>query len=71
MQDFWLSKKAAKFIQSLADKKDMKKFNDALKTVYGPKSSKATHYLLQMEAQFSLIKMQSWKGGQKKVIEKQ
>ena len=33
MQDFWLSKKA------FADRKDMKKFLDALKTIYGPQSS--------------------------------
>ena len=38
MQDSWLSKKADE-IQSLADRKDMKKFFDALKTVYGPQSS--------------------------------
>ena len=38
IQDSWLSKKA-KEIQSYADRKDMKKFNDALKTVYGPKRS--------------------------------
>ena len=41
MQDFWLSKKA-KEIQSFADRKDMKQFHDALKTVYGPKSSGTT-----------------------------
>ena len=38
MQDSWMNKKAEE-IQSLADRKDMKKFHDALKTVYGPKSS--------------------------------
>ena len=41
MQDTWLSSKAAK-IQSFADRKDMKKFFDALKTVYGPQSSGTT-----------------------------
>ena len=41
MQDSWLSKKAEE-IQSFADRKDMKKFHDALKTIYGPKSSGAT-----------------------------
>ena len=35
MQDSWLSNKADE-IQSFADRKDMKKFFDALKTVYGP-----------------------------------
>ena len=44
MQDFWLSKKAEE-IQSFADRKDMKKFHDALKTIYGPKSSGATPLL--------------------------
>ena len=44
MQDSWLSKKAEK-IQSFADRKDMKKFHDALKTIYGPKSSGATSLL--------------------------
>ena len=37
MQDSWLRKKADE-IQSFADRKDMKKFFDALKTVYGPQS---------------------------------
>ena len=40
MQDSWLSKKAEE-IQSFADRKDMKKFHDALKTIYGPKRSGA------------------------------
>ena len=44
MQDSWLSNKADK-IQSFADRKDMKKFFDALKTVYGPQSSGATPLL--------------------------
>ena len=44
MQDSWLSKKAEE-IQSFADRKDMKKFHDALKTNYGPKSSGATPLL--------------------------
>ena len=44
MQDTWLSKKAEE-IQSFADRKDMKKFHDALKTIYGPKRSGATPLL--------------------------
>ena len=40
----WLSKKAEE-IQSFADRKDMKKFHDALKTIYGPKRSGATQLL--------------------------
>ena len=44
MEDSWLSKKAEE-IQSFADRKDMKKFHDALKTIYGPKSSGATPLL--------------------------
>ena len=38
MQDSWLRRKADE-IQSFADRKDMKKFFDALTTVYGPQSS--------------------------------
>ena len=44
MQDSWLRKKTEE-IQSFADRKDMKKFQDALKTIYGPKSSRATALL--------------------------
>ena len=44
MQDSWLSKKAEKN-QSFADRKDMKKFHDALKTIHGPESSGATRLL--------------------------
>ena len=44
MQDSWLRKKADK-IQFFADRKDMKKFFDALKTVYGPQSSGTTPLL--------------------------
>ena len=44
MQDSWLRKKADE-IQSFADRKDMKKFFDALKTVYGPQSSGITPLL--------------------------
>ena len=44
MQDSWLSKKAEE-IQSFADQKDMKKFHDALKTIYGQKNSGATPLL--------------------------
>ena len=63
MQDSWLSKTAEE-IQSFADRKDMKKFHDALKTVYGPDVLEPAHCLVQMEAHFSLIKMLSWKDGQ-------
>ena len=41
MQDSWLSKKADE-IQSFADRRDMKKFFDALKTTYGFQSSVTT-----------------------------
>ena len=41
MQDSWLRKKGTE-IQSFADRNDMKKFFDALKTVYGPQSSGST-----------------------------
>ena len=44
MQNFWLSKKAEE-IQSSADRKDMKKFHDALRTVNGPKGYGATPLL--------------------------
>ena len=44
MQDSWLMKKT-ETIQSFADRKDMKKFHDALKTLYGQKSSGATTLL--------------------------
>ena len=44
MQDSWLRKKADE-IQSFADRKDMTKFFDALKTVYGPQSSGTTPLL--------------------------
>ena len=44
MQDSWLRKKTEE-IQSFADRKDMKKFHDALKTIYGPKSSGVTTLL--------------------------
>ena len=44
MQDSWLSRKADE-IQSFADRKDMKKFFDALKTVYGGQSSGTTPLL--------------------------
>ena len=44
MQDSWLRKKT-KEIQSFADRKDMKKIHDALKTIYGPKSSGSTTLL--------------------------
>ena len=44
MQDSWLRKKADE-IRSFADRKDMKKFFDTLKTVYGPQSSGTTPLL--------------------------
>ena len=44
MQDSWLSKKTEE-IQSFAGRRDMKKFHDALKTIYGPKSPGATPLL--------------------------
>ena len=44
MQDSWLRKKADE-LQSFADRNDMKKFFDALKTVYGPQSSGTTPLL--------------------------
>ena len=44
MQDSWLSKKDDE-IQSFADRKDIKKFFDALKTVYSPLSSGITPLL--------------------------
>ena len=44
MQDSWLRKKADE-IQSFADRKDMKKFFDVLKKVYGPQSSRITTLL--------------------------
>ena len=54
MQYSWLSTKA-ETLHTFADRKDLRKFHDALKTVYVQKSS---------EAHFSQIKMISWKGGQ-------
>ena len=48
MLDSWLSKKADG-IQFFADRKDVKKFLDALKTIYGPQSSGTTPLLVQME----------------------
>ena len=44
MQDSWLRKKTEE-IQSFTDRKDMKKFHDALKTIYDQKSSGATTLL--------------------------
>ena len=56
MQASWLSKKAEE-IQSFADRTDMKKFRDELKTVHGPNALEPLHCLVQMEAHFLLIKM--------------
>ena len=62
MQDSWLKKKADE-IQSFADRKDMmKKFFDALKTVYGPQSPE-TIPLLSAELVFWLTKKLSWRDG--------
>ena len=47
MQDSWRSKKADE-IQSFADRKDMKKFFDALKTSYGPRAQEPPHSLVLM-----------------------
>ena len=44
MQDSWLRKKTEE-IQSFANRKDMKKFHDELKTIYGPKCSGANTLL--------------------------
>ena len=44
MQESWLRKKTEE-IQSFADRKDMKKFHGALKTIDVPKSSGATTLL--------------------------
>ena len=52
MQDSWLSKKADE-IQSFADRKDMKKFFDALKTIWSPElDQEPPHSLVQMELVF-------------------
>ena len=51
MLDSVLSIKADE-IQCFADRKDIKKFFDALKTVYGPQSSGTTLFLVQMELVF-------------------
>ena len=51
MDDSWLSSKVDE-IQYFADRKDMKKFFDALKTVYGPQSSGTTLFSEQMELVF-------------------
>ena len=45
MQDSWLRKKADQ-IQSFADRKDMKNFLDARKTVYGPRALEPLHSLV-------------------------
>ena len=44
LQDYWLRKKTEDS-QSFADRKVMKKFHDALKTIYGPENSGATTLL--------------------------
>ena len=51
MQDYWLSKKAEE-IQFFADRKDMKKFHDALKQCMAQKVLVPSHYSVQMEVHF-------------------
>ena len=62
MQDSWLSKKADE-IQSFSDRKHMKKFFDALKTVYGPQSSGTTPLLSADGTCLLTDKEESWKDG--------
>ena len=45
MQDSWLSSRFDEIQSFIVDRKDMKKFFDALKTVYGPQSSGTTSLL--------------------------
>ena len=54
-------KKKIDEIQSFADRKDMKKFFDALKTVYGPRAQEPPHSLVQTELVLWLTKKLSWK----------
>ena len=54
MQDSWPSKKAEEIL-SCADRKDMKKLYDTLKTVYGPKSSETTPLLSADESIVVLV----------------
>ena len=58
-----MSEKAEE-IESFANRKDMKKFHDALKMCMALKVLEPPHCLVQMEAHFSLIKMLFWQGGQ-------
>ena len=51
MQDSWLSKKAEE-IQCCADRKDTKKFHDALKQFMVRRALEPPHYSVQMEAHF-------------------
>ena len=44
MQDSWLKQKAEE-IQNYADKNDMKRFYDAIKTVYGPQPASSSPLL--------------------------
>ena len=62
-QDVWLSKEE-EAIQSCTDRKDMKKFRDALKIVYGQKSSGAIPLLSADASNSNGLKMLYWKGGQ-------
>ena len=61
MQDSLLRSKAGE-TQSFADGKDLKKFYDALKTVYGPHSSEATPLLSANRNNIMENKL-SWKDG--------
>ena len=59
----FLDEKENRRNQSFADRKDMKKFHDALKTIYGPKSSVVTT-LLSADGSTLLTDKESLKGGQ-------
>ena len=48
MQNSWLSSKADE-IQPFADRKDTKKFYEALKTVMVQKALDSSHFLVQMD----------------------
>ena len=54
MQDSWLSK--AEEIQSLADRKDMKKFHDAPRQFMVQRALDPTHFPVQLAAHFWQIK---------------
>ena len=62
MQDFWLSKKADEIL-FFSDRKDMKKFFDALKTEYGLQSSGTSPLLSADGSSLLTDKEESWKDG--------